>query len=339
MFPFFYYISFFVIGLHLYGEEPLQVPAGLPPISWPQDNAYTKQKAELGRLLFFDKRLSSDNTVSCASCHSLDAGFADNRKVSRGIHGNSGSRNAPTVINTAYQTHYFWDGRALSLEEQAKGPIGNPLEMSSFDDPHQAYQLCHKQIKAIPGYCELFRQVFGSDECTIDQIAQAIATFERTLLSGNSPYDRYVAGERTAMSAEAIRGEQVFRGVGCDNCHGGFNFTDGGFSNIGVGMDAENPDLGRYLVTKNPQDRGAFKVPTLREVALTSPYMHDGSLSTLEEVIDYYDKGGIPNDNLSSLMKPLNLSSEDKKALKCFLEALCGEGWKHFSETDPIICK
>lgn len=329
---FFYAFMFITSCTLLAGEEPPQPPKGLPPIPWPENNLYTKQKAELGRLLYFDKRLSSDNTVSCATCHRLEEAFADHKKVSRGIHGSLGSRNAPTVINAAYQTHYFWDGRALSLEAQAKGPIANPNEMTAFDNVHKAYQECHKQIKIIPGYCKLFKVAFGSDECTIDQIVQAIATFERTVVSGNSPYDRYIAGERTAMSLEAIRGEQVFKRVGCDNCHAGFNFTDGRFLNIGVGMDAKEPDLGRYLITKNPQDRGAFKIPTLREVALTYPYMHDGSLNTLEEVIDYYDKGGIPNSNLSPLMKPLHLTAEDKKALKSFLEALCGEGWQHFTE-------
>lgn len=320
----------------LFCEEPPQAPTGLPPIPWPKNNPYTKQKAELGRLLYFDKRLSTDGTVSCASCHQVGAAFADHKNVSQGIHGFSGSRNAPTIINAAYQTHYFWDGRALSLEEQAKGPIGNPREMTAFDTINKAYLECHKQVKAIPGYCQLFKSAFGTDECSIDQIVQAIATFERTVVSGNSPYDRYLAGDRTAMSLEAIQGEQVFKRAGCANCHFGFNFSDGRFLNIGVGMDAKNPDLGRYLVTKNPQDRGAFKIPTLREVSKSYPYMHDGSLKTLEEVIDYYDKGGTPNPNLSPLMKPLHLSAEDKKALKSFLEALCGEGWQHFSAPDKF---
>lgn len=327
-FTFLFLLNFNVIG----GEEPPPPPSGLPPIPWPKDNPYTIEKAELGKLLYFDTRLSSDGTVSCASCHQVADAFTDHRKFSQGIRGNLGSRNSPTVINTAYQSHYFWDGRAQSLEEQAKGPLANPLEMTAYDTPHKAYEECQNKIKMIPGYCELFKAVFGTDECTVDQMAQAIATFERTVVSGNSPYDRYIAGDQTAMTPEAIHGLSVFKQARCNNCHGGFNFTDGRFLNIGVGMDAKEPDLGRYLVTKKQWDIGAFKTPTLREVALTAPYMHDGSLNTLEEVIDYYDRGGIPNSNLSPMLKPLHLSVEDKKALKSFLEALCGEGWQHFSE-------
>lgn len=315
----------------LSGEpEKLKIPLGLPSIPWPKMNPYAQKKAELGRLLYFDKRLSSDRTISCASCHAVRLAFTDHRKVSTGIGGRKGSRHAPTVINAVYQKTLFWDGRAKSLEEQSKGPLSNPKEMTFRDNVHDAHIECENRVRAIPGYRVLFKEVFNNDECRIDDIAAAIATFERTVLSGNSAYDRYKAGDKSAMTHEQIHGYKVFKRVGCDNCHGGTLFTDGRFLNIGVGMDSRKPDLGRYEITKKKEDWGAFKVPTLREIEHTYPYMHDGSQSSLEEVIEYYDKGGIPNANLHPLMRPLHLSKKDKKALKSFLEALSGEGWQHF---------
>lgn len=317
-------------------EETFEIPLGLPPMPWPEDNPYSAKKAELGRLLYFDKRLSSDGTISCASCHRINEAFAQHTKVSEGIGKKQGNRNAPTVINAAYQKHLFWDGRANSLEEQAKGPIANPKEMTSANNIHEAYFECHKRIQNIEGYCKLFKEVFNHEDCNIDDIAKAIATFERTVLSGNSPYDRYIKGDKTAMSPEAIQGYKVFKESGCNNCHNGPNFSDGRFLNIGIGMQAKDPDLGRYEITKNDSDKGAFKIPTLREVANTYPYMHNGSLATLEDVIDYYNKGGTPNKYLNPLIHPLNLSAEQKKALKAFLEALSGEGWQHFVEPEKL---
>jgi cytochrome c peroxidase len=308
-------------------EEAIKPPLGLPAIPWPQDNPYTKEKAELGKLLYFDTRLSGDQTVSCASCHNIPCGYSDCRPIAVGIDKKIGTRHSPTIINAAYATHLFWDGRANSLEEQCKGPIANPNEMSKTQNAHEAHQQCVKHVKEIPGYAPLFKKAFGSDEITIDEISKAIATFERTILSGNSPYDRYMAGDKSALSAEQIQGLQVFKKSGCANCHRGFNFSDGRFTNIGVGMDVPNPDTGRYGITHDEKDWGAFKIPTLRETAHTSPYMHDGSLKTMEEVIDYYDKGGNPNKNLHPLMKPLHLTADEKKALLSFLASLNGEGW------------
>lgn len=311
--------------------DNLSIPLGLPPIPWPKDNTYSFEKAELGKLLFFDKRLSSDGTVSCSSCHNLPCAFTDNLPVSIGIHNHKGTRHAPSIINSAYSKLLFWDGRAASLEEQCKGPIGNPNEMTTAPDPYDAHIECAKRVRAIPGYVNLFKMVFGSEDCSIDQIADAIATFERTILSGNSSYDKYIAGDKKAMNSEQIRGLQVFNKSGCSNCHFGPNFTNGGFSNIGIGMDKENPDLGRYIITHKEKDWGAFKVPGLREVSRTYPYMHDGSLKTLEDVIEYYDKGGIKNKNLHPQIRPLHLTIDDKKALFAFLHALNGEGWQHVS--------
>lgn len=313
-------------------SETMTVPLGLPLIPWPKDNPYTKKKAELGRLLYFDKRLSSNGTVSCATCHSIPRAFADNKPIAEGILNRKGTRHSPTVINAAYQTHYFWDGRAASLEEQCKGPLGNPKEMTLLNNVHEAHEQCQERIQSIPGYRALFKEVFGDDDITLDEIAKAIATFERTILSGNSAYDRYVAGDHSAMTKDQLAGMKVFKFKGCINCHNGPNFTDGRFLNIGVGMDTANPDLGRYLITKNDKDWGAFKVPTLREVTRTKPYMHDGSISTLDGVIEYYDKGGNSNRNLHPLMHPLHLTLEEKNNLRSFMEALDGEGWQHFTE-------
>lgn len=306
-------------------------PGGLPPVPWPKDNPYTAEKAELGRLLFFDKRLSSDGTVSCASCHSVPFGFADPDPVSSGVRGRKGTRNAPTVINTAYLKKLFWDGRAGSLEAQCLGPLSNPLEMTLDEDPHQSYEECHKRIGAIPGYQKLFQDVFG-EKVTMENLTKAIATFERTIISSNSRYDQYIAGNKQALTAEELHGWEVFNKAHCGACHGGPLFSDGKFYNIGVGMDKANErDLGRYMITKEEKDWGCFKTPTLRDITKTGPYMHDGSIKTLEEVVDYYDKGGTPNPGLDPLIKPLNLTPSDKKALIAFLKSLDGQGWEHIS--------
>lgn len=310
-------------------NENFNIPFGLPEVPWPADNPYSKKKEELGRLLYFDKRLSTDGTISCATCHIPEEGYADHHAQAIGIKGRIGKRNSPTVINSAYLTHLFWDGRVSSLEEQCKGPISNPNEMTLIENPHWAHQECHKKIMKIPGYKVLFKEVFGCDLCTLDDMAKAIATFERTVLSGNSPYDRYRAGDKTALTQEQILGLKIFKKSGCDNCHAGFNFTDGRFLNIGIGTNSSDPDLGRYAITKNEKDWAAFKVPGLRDIDKSFPYMHDGSLQTLEDVVDYYDKGGIPNKNLHPLIRPLHLSEEEKKALVSFMHSLNGEGWQN----------
>jgi cytochrome c peroxidase len=322
------------VGAYLRGggadREPPKPPLGLAEINWPEDNLYTPEKRELGWLLYFDPRLSSDASVSCASCHAPEKAFTDRAPFATGIKGQKGGRSAPTVINRAYSTAQFWDGRAASLEEQAKGPIANPIEMTKEKDAAAAHQACVECLRAIPGYVERFEKVFGTREFTIDHVAQAIATFERTVLSGNAPFDRYKAGDKSAMSEEQVRGMKVFfNKAQCDRCHIGFNFTDGSYENIGIGMDKPMPDLGRYLVTKKDEQKGAFKTPTLREIEHTAPYMHDGSLKTLEEVVEHYDKGGIKNPWLNSRMVPLKLTPEDKKDLVSFLRALSGEGWQH----------
>ena len=296
----------------------------------PDNNPITPEKVELGKLLYFDKRLSSDGTVSCAACHSPKAGFADPEPVSTGVGGQKGVRNSPTVINTAFNIFQFWDGREPSLEAQAKGPIQNPVEMANT--PEGAV----KNISAVAGYKPYFAKAFGSEEVTFDRIAEAIATFERTVLSGNSAWDRFVyGGDKQALSPEAQRGLELFQGKAlCTRCHVGFNTTDGIFHNLGVGMNKPEPDLGRFVVTKNEKDKGAFKTPTLRDIQKTAPYMHDGSQKTLEEVIEFYDKGGEPNPWLDPKVEPLKLTAQEKADLLAFLKSLEGD-WT--PEPEPAL--
>jgi len=317
--------------------KPPKPPLGLPPVQWPEDNPYSLAKAELGRILYFDNRLSSDKTVSCASCHAPEKAFTDGAPVSTGIGGQKGGRSAPTVINRAYSTQQFWDGRAASLEEKAIGPIANPIEMTSEKTADAAHAAVVKRLRGVPGYMRLFERAFGTKEPTIDHVAKAIATFERTVYSGNAPYDRYNDGDKKALSEAQIRGMDVFfNKAACDICHLGFNFTDGSYVNIGIGMDKAKPDLGLFVVSKKEEDKGAFKTPTLREVAHHSPYMHDGSIKTLEDVIEHYDKGGIKNTWLDQRMKPLKLSAQDKKDLVEFLKALSGEGWQQIKAPEKF---
>lgn len=304
------------------GNWSLELPLGLQAAQAyiPADNPMSVEKIELGKLLYFDARLSKDRSISCASCHNPYHGFADPERTSPGVGLQLGPRNSPTVINRLFSKEQFWDGRAIDLEEQAHGPLTNPIEMAmgSHDEVVE-------RVREIPAYRPLFQQAFGDDAINIKRIAQAIAAYERTVVSGNSPYDRYLAGDKSAMSESQVRGMTIFLSRGrCITCHAGFNFTDEKYHNLGVGMDKPKPDLGRYEVTKKDEDRGAFKTPTLRNVVLNAPYMHDGSENTLEEVMELYDRGGNKNPHLSPLMQPLNLSAQDKRDLVAFMEALTG---------------
>jgi len=235
------------------------------------------------------------------------------------------------VLNRAYSLAQFWDGRASTLEEQSKGPIANPIEMGN------THETCANTLRGVAGYRSLFAKAFGSDDITIDHVAQAIATFERTLLSGNSPYDRYKEGDKKAMTPAQLRGMKLFfNKTKCDKCHEGLNFTTNAFHNLGVGIDKPNPDVGRFEVTKDPKDWGAFKTPTLREIAYTAPYMHDGSQKTLEDVVEFYDKGGAFNKNLDHDIKPLKLTRDEKADLVAFLRALSGEGWQNIKAPEAF---
>ena len=305
------------------GSWSMTLPLGLQADAAyiPDDNPMNDAKIELGRYLYFDKRLSKDQTIACASCHNPFHGFTDPARTSAGVGLQPGNRNSPTVLNRLFSADQFWDGRAADLEAQAQGPLTNPVEMAmgSSDD-------VVKRVQAIHGYAPLFKKAFGEDKIDMKRIAQAIAAYERTVVTGDSAYDRYQAGDKDALSASAVRGMQIFNGkANCKACHASFNFTDENYRNIGVGMNKPTPDLGRYEITKKPQDRGAFKTPTLRNIVQTAPYMHDGSEQTLEQVIDFYDRGGIGNPNLAPEIKPLHLTAEEKRDLVAFLESLTGE--------------
>lgn len=294
-------------------KDEFPVPAGLPPLTIPKDNPMTKAKVELGKQLYFDKRLSVDNTVSCASCHDPKKGWSNDDATAEGTKSQRGGRSSPTVINSAYSTFQFWDGRAGSLEEQATGPIMNPIEMSM-----PSADIVEKKINDIPGYRKQFQEVFGGP-ATLKNIGLAIAAFERTVLSGDAPYDRFIAGDKKALSPAAQRGLELFKGKAhCSACHSGHSFTDNAFHNLGVNI--HKGDKGREAISKMEGDRGAFKTPTLREIARTAPYMHDGEHKTLEEVIEYYNKGGTPNPQLDEEIFPLELTNEEIKDLVIFLK-------------------
>ncbi len=334
-------------------ELPLGLATGAGQEKGLAENPLTRAKIELGRQLYFDNRISGDSTVSCASCHDPDQGFAAHTQFGVGVRKQTGNRNSPVAYNRILSDLQFWDGRASSLEEQAKGPIANPIEM---DNTHDKCVLC---IAGIPGYQEEFAKVFAENgqpgKVTIDNVAKAIASFERALVTGPSSFDYYdrfkpfekmdpddikddpalnakfetakTAVEAHPMSESAKRGMVLYFGdkANCSACHVGPNLADEKYHNIGIGTDKDQPDEGRYAVTHNEKDWAAFKTPTVRNVALSAPYMHDGSLKTLEEVIDWYAKGGHPNKNLDDKIKKLDLTEQDKKDLVEFLKACTGD--------------
>ncbi len=290
---------------------PPQYRGFLPP----QPKTWTAQKARLGKQLFFDKRLSKDSSVSCASCHDPAQGFSDGRPLALGIGNSQGPRNTPTVVNRAFGTLQFWDGRAASLEEQALGPIANPLEMNLPVDEAVA------RLKGEAAYRSAFKSAFGGPP-TAERLAEALASYQRTIYSVGAPYDRFDAGDGAAMSESAIRGLDLFGGKAhCGDCHAGPNFTDELFHTLGTAAKGE---AGRATWSKNAGDQGAFKTPTLRELTRTGPYMHDGSLKTLADVVEFYDKGCSPHSNLDKRIKTLGLTVQEKADLVAFLEALTG---------------
>lgn len=305
-------------------------PAGLPSFSIPSDNPVTKGKVGLGKQLFFDRRLSIDNTVACVDCHHPDMGWADSREASVGIEDQKGNRNSPPVLNAAYLHFLFWDGRSDSLEDQATKPITNPIEMGveSLDD-------LVKKISGIEGYRIQFEQVFD-DGVTSRNIGAALTAFERTLVAGDAPYDKFESGDKQALSESARRGMEVFFNEGhCSACHSGPLFTDGGFHNIGVGQSGEPVDTGRFVVTGRKGDAGSFKTPSLRDVGRTAPYMHDGSLKTLREVVEFYNRGGVANPQLDEEIYPLELTSQQKNDLIEFLKT--GLASDHYPRVDPPV--
>ena len=294
----------------------IEIPAGLPPFEQPEDNVATLEKIKLGEKLFFDKNLSVDRTVSCASCHDPEKGWSNGQQFAEGVGGVKGTRNVPSLYNVAYYRNLFWDGRSRTLESQVLKPMLNQQEMGM---PNEKAVL--DRLKEDEAYEELFQAAF-EDGVSIRNMQRAIACFERTILTGTTPYDRYVQGESNALSEAAKRGLRVFLRRGqCANCHLVPLFHDHAFYNLGIGMDQDNPDLGRFHVVKIESSKGKFKTPTLRDIVKTAPYMHDGSVNTLEEVVELYDKGGIRNRYLSDeFRRPLRLTKQQKADLVKFME-------------------
>lgn len=326
-------------------ELPLGLSTGASQVQGLDKNPLTRAKIELGRQLYFDPRLSADRSVSCSSCHHPDEGFAKHTQFGVGIQGQMGGRNSPVSYNRILSGPQFWDGRAKSLEDQAVGPIANPIEMGNTHDA------CVECLKGVPGYKLQFEKIFG--KLDIDAVGQALASFERAIVTEPTPFDYYerlrpfekldpdeikddpdlsakyevaLAGAKAhPLSESAKRGRELYftDKAGCSQCHVGANLADEKYHNIGVGMDKEKPDIGREEVTKDPKDHGAFKTPTIRNVALSAPYMHDGSQKTLEEVVEWYAKGGHANPSLSEKIKKLNLTDQDKQDLVEFMKQGC----------------
>jgi cytochrome c peroxidase len=306
----------------------ITTPLGLPPVAIPADNPVTVEKVALGKRLFFDPSLSIDKSASCAKCHDPGHGFAYAGDVSTGVGGKEGTRNSPTIINAAYYKSQFWDGRENTLEKQAEGPVQNPVEMA-----HSLAGVVAR-LTNDPSYVTAFERVYGAGPITFDKVEKSIAAYERTVVAGDSLFDRWhFGGDQRAVNQSVKRGYEVFRRVdkgNCASCHSIAEhtalFTDNEFHNIGVGVRNGTPtDLGHYDVTHTDRDRGAFKTPSLRNIAETAPYMHDGSLDTLEEVIDFHAAGGNANPWLDPKLRKLHLTAREKADLVAFLNSLSGE--------------
>lgn len=291
----------------------------------PKDNPQTPEKIELGKMLYFDPRISIDGTISCNTCHNVMADGADMRSFGAGVQGKRGGRGSPTVWNSAFMTVQFWDGREPSLEAQSKGPMTNPVEMAMPD-----HKLVVSRIQQIPGYVDAFKKVFPKDrKITIDNVAKAIASYERTLITPNSPFDKYMKGDKKAMTAQQIKGMKLVEEIGCTSCHNGVNFAGDGFK-MGEGHYQPFPqipgseydkkydimaDLGRYEVTKKDEDKNHWRVPTWRNVALTAPYFHNGKVKTLDEAVRVMAKTQLG----------LDLKKGQVEDIVAFLNALTGE--------------
>jgi cytochrome c peroxidase len=296
-------------------DPAIRVPEDFPPLPAPEDNAPDAERVALGRALFYDERLSRTEEVSCASCHLQEHAFADPDRVSSGVLGRKGTRNAPALVNMAYDTSFFWHGGVPSLELQAIDPIKNPLEMD------MTLGEVAERLMADPVMAQAFDDAYA-EPASEYTIPRALASFVRSLVSGESAFDRYRRGESDALSEAALRGKAIFEGERgeCFHCHVGFNFTNNGFRNNGIAAD--DPDLGRAEITNKASDAGKFKVPTLRNVEVSAPYMHDGSLATLEEVIEHYDQGGRGHANTDPTILPLELGEDEKADLLEFLLSL-----------------
>ncbi|NOX46080.1 MAG: cytochrome-c peroxidase [Chlorobi bacterium] len=342
---FFKLLLFFVFGLlvliackkdtakeepsgEVFDPTPYEIikPTGFPDIIIPDDNPMTVEGVQLGRMLYYDKILSGDNTQSCASCHAPEFSFTDNGKqFSEGIDGSIGNRNSPSVINTAWMPSFFWDGRAATVEDQALGPVPNPVEMNL------PWPEAMQKLNAHPDYPDLFFKAFGTREIDSMLVAKAIAQFERTMISSNSKWDRYLRNEAVLTQAESQGFEIFFSEIGdCFHCHTTILFTDNLFHNNG--MDAAFTDLGLGEISGNANDIGKFKTPTLRNIEFTAPFMHDGRFETIEDVVDFYSEGVVWSETIDPLMKKvgqggLHLTDDQKENLIAFLKTLTDESY------------
>ncbi|MEW5975934.1 MAG: cytochrome c peroxidase [Acidobacteriota bacterium] len=288
--------------------EAMQIPA---------DNPLSEEKVALGRQLFFDKRLSVDGSRSCYSCHLCEKGLTDGLPMAVGAMNKQLTRSSPTLWNIGYHKEFYWDGRSGSLEKQAMAAwTGGNMGTKG----HEEHIISN--LNAIAGYKQQFQKVFGTD-VTAENVMKAISAFERTIISGGTAYDRWKAGDEAAISEEAKRGQKLFEELKCNNCHDGVLFTDQQYHNVGIGMDAKEPDVGRFKVTNKPEDTGAFKTPTLRDITKSAPYFHDGSVATLEEAVDLMVGGGKPNKYLDKKnLKKHKITAAQKADLLAFLKTL-----------------
>jgi cytochrome c peroxidase len=286
--------------------EPMQIPA---------DNPLTPEKVALGRQLFFDERLSGDGSRSCYSCHVCEKGLTDGLPKAIGAFNKQLPRSSPTLWNVGYYKEFYWDGRSPSLEKQAMAAWTGGNQGAKPDE-------IVAKLNALRGYRAQFQKVFGGD-ATPDNVVKAIASFERTIISGNTAWDRWKAGDTAAINQSAWRGWNIFQAIKCNNCHDGVLFADQQYHNVGIGMDQKDPDVGRFKVTNKPEDMGAFKTPTLRDIAKTAPYFHDGSVKTLEEAVDLMLAGGKPNEHLDKKnLEKHNILPEQREDLLNFLRSL-----------------
>jgi cytochrome c peroxidase len=319
-------------GTSEYKAEILPLPKGLASyaeMNIPADNPMTPEKVALGRQLFFDKRLSGDESRSCYSCHVCEKGLTDGLPKAVGAYNKQLPRSSPTLWNIGYHEAYYWDGRSPSLEKQAMaawkggnmGAEGKEQEIAG-------------RVNALKGYKDQFQKVFSSD-ATPENMMQAIAAYERTIITGDTPWDKWKAGDQSAMQGAVARGWQVFQDAKCNNCHDGALFTDQQYHNVGVGMDKPEPDVGRFKVTNKPEDTGAFMTPTLRDVAKSAPYFHDGSVATLEETVDFMLGGGRPNPHLDTKnLQKRTLTKEQRDDLLAFLRSL---SVNNCQVTEPLL--
>jgi cytochrome c peroxidase len=319
-------------GTAEYKPEILPLPKGLASyaeMNVPADNPMTPEKVALGRQLFFDKRLSGDESRSCYSCHVCEKGLTDGLPKAVGAFNKQLPRSSPTLWNIGYQEAYYWDGRSPSLEKQAMaawkggnmGAEGKEQEIAA-------------RVNALKGYKDQFQKVFGG-EATPENMMQAISAYERTIITGDTPWDKWKAGDQSAMQGAVARGWQVFQDAKCTNCHDGALFSDQQYHNVGVGMDKPEPDPGRGKVTNKPEDTGAFKTPTLRDVAKSAPYFHDGSIATLEEAVDFMLGGGRPNPHLDTKnLQKRALTKEQRDDLLAFLRSL---SVNNCQVTEPVL--